>query len=96
MSLELNDIFVDCVKLSNAYRNKHKELQEVFKAYKNLKDTCDTETLNQMLLDISDNINSKIISKEKLNSMIDEQNNVMSELSKIRKEILKVYPDFNQ
>ena len=89
-----DDLFLSCIKISNAYRNKHKELQQVFKAYKNLSNNCDDSQLNLKLSELSQNLNAKpVISKTKLKLMIDEQNKIASELNQINKEVSKMYPN---
>ena len=94
MNTSYNDLFLNCIKISNAYRNKHRELQEVFKAYKNLSDTCDDTLINQKLAELSQSFqDNPVISKKKLKSKIEEQNKIISELGKIQKEVSIMYPD---
>ena len=92
-----SDIMSQCLNINNAYKVKHKELQEVFNAYKKLKQAgkegCYEGDLEVQLKQISDEMENKIISKKTFQRLLEEQAGIMKEFNKINSEISRLYPD---
>ena len=92
-----SDIMSQCLNINNAYKVKHKELQEVFNAYKKLKkagnEGCYEGDLEVQLKQISDEMEDKIISKQTFQKLLEEQAVIMKEFNKINSDISRLYPD---
>ena len=92
-----SDIMSQCLNINNAYKVKHKELQEVFNAYKKLKkagkEGCDDGDLEDQLKQISDDMENKIISKKTFQRLLEQQAVIMKDFNKINGEISRQYPD---
>ena len=89
-----------CLNLSNAYRQKHKELQIIYKAYKELYSNTTSECLLKNIIKTMDDITKlnnckkEIFSKKEFYEMLKTQSKIMSEVKDINSKINEYYPNF--
>ena len=90
----LVSLFENCIKINNEYKIKHNELIEIFNAYKVLIENCDSPYIKENLYQILNEIDTKFISKDNLNSLLIEQKNMMKEFNEINCHVKELFPDY--